>query len=320
MSDQEEGASDAGTSKRERSPNYPYLGLSAAIELTRTLYETAKASDVRVVDIAEPWGLSPKSGSLPRYASAVAQYGLITAAGSGPKRRIRISQTGRRIIEDNRPGVREELCEEAALKPPIIRELFKGSDRITAWAHDRPIDKMAESALVFDLSFTPEAAKRFLNVYDETIQFIPKSDDEGSEHFVGPEDGSELSAHNAESSQSDVRLGDLVQWVSNGEARFSSPRRVRAITEDDQWLFVDGSQTGIPKDEVEVVGHITPTNVTEVVPPVLGEIEKSAPVSELNKINFKSEGDGVISISARLDVEGLVLLEAKLSAFKALLE
>lgn len=261
MSEQNDTPDLGSGSKRERSPNFPYLGLGAAIELTKTLYEAAKNSEVRVVDIAEPWGLSPKSGSLGRYASAASQYGLIDASGSGEKRRIRISTTGRRIIEDNRPGVREDLCREAALKPAIIREVFRGSDRISAWGHDRPIDTMAESALIFDLSFTSDAAKRFLSVFDETISYVPKIE-------VAPE--SEPEVESGSTTEDDLSHGDS----GNASALQSPP---------------------------------TPATSMQLS-------------TELNKIVFKSEGDGTISISARVDKDGLAILEEKIPAFRALLD
>lgn len=310
-------------SKRERSPNYPYLGLDTAIELTKKLYDAAKAGDIRVTDIAETWGLSPTSGSLARYASALGQFGLIVAGGSGAKRRIKISPIGRRIIEDNRPGVREDLCAEAALRPPIIRELFLGSDRITAWGHDRPVDRVAESALQFDLSFTPDAAKKFLSVYDESIKFIPEEErgqnefdeegeiDEGDVPIAG-------TLRPAGKHSPEVRTGDLIQWTSNGQDQFGSPSRVRAVSEDGRWVFVEDSQTGIPVQEITVVERFASAPVS-AAPPTLPLPRAATPQLELNQIVFKSEGDGVISISCRVDAEGLARLEKKIAAFKLLL-
>jgi hypothetical protein len=52
---------------------------------------------------------------------------------------------------------------------------------------------------------------------------------------------------------------------------------------------------------------------THVSPPL------ASPLGELNKINFRSEGSGKITISATLDAEGLALLEKKIEAFKMLL-
>ena len=55
-----------------------------------------------------------------------------------------------------------------------------------------------------------------------------------------------------------VKIGDLVQWTSNGVGQFETPRRVRAVQthEGQEWIFVEGTQTGLPIREVSVT---TPT-------------------------------------------------------------
>ena len=167
--------SDAGNGtkvKRERSPSFPYIDLSTSIDHLAKLYAAAKMNEVRVPDVAEAWGMTAKSGSLLRYVSALGQFGLVDTSGSGEARRIKVSVDGRRILEDDRPGVREELCSLAALKPKIIQWLYHGSEDAPAWGQDRPNDSIAESSLKFDLNFTSEAARRFLTVYDATIKHV----------------------------------------------------------------------------------------------------------------------------------------------------
>jgi hypothetical protein len=249
--------------KRERSPSFPYLDLETSIDLTRKLYALAKASEIRVTDVAEAWDLSPKSGSLGRYAASLAQFGLVNASGSGDKRRIAISTEGRRIIEDDREGVRERLCHDAALRPKIIAELYLGSDRVKSpWGKDRPGDKVAESALKFDLGFTADAAKRLLSVYDQTVKFVV---DEDSEAETPSQD---------EVGEVDTVEPEVTASVVTPAAKPATP------------------------------------NPTVVAPPEL---------QELNRIIFKSEGDGTVTIMARLNKDGFDELEAKIAAFKALL-
>lgn len=47
-----------------------------------------------------------------------------------------------------------------------------------------------------------------------------------------------------------VRVGDRVQWTSQGAAQFAPPRRVTAVSPDGQWIFVEGSGTGLPAGQV----------------------------------------------------------------------
>lgn len=163
-------------SKRERSPSFPYLDLETSIEHLGKIHAAAKMNEVRLVDVAGAWGMAAKSGSVMRYVAALGQYGLIETSGGGDQRRIKVSSVGRRILEDDRPGVRQQLKSDAALNSSIIRGLFYGEDGMPVWGRERPSDSIAESSLKFDLNFGGEAARRFLTVYDATIKHIIDSD------------------------------------------------------------------------------------------------------------------------------------------------
>jgi len=163
---------DSPAMKRERSPSFPYIDLGTAIEHLEKIYTVAKMNEVRFADTADAWGMTATSGSLMRYVAALGQFDLIDTSGSGDKKRIKVSALGRRILEDNRPGVRENLCSEAALLPKLVRGLFLGEDNMPHWGKDRPSDSIAESSLKFDLGFGNDAARRFLMVYDATIKHV----------------------------------------------------------------------------------------------------------------------------------------------------
>ena len=52
--------------------------------------------------------------------------------------------------------------------------------------------------------------------------------------------------------RTDIAVGDLVQWEANGLLQFERPRTVRALREHEgqDWVFVEGSETGLPLHEV----------------------------------------------------------------------
>lgn len=158
--------------KRERSPSFPYLDLETSIEHLAKVYSAAKMNAVRPSDVADSWGMSTKSGSMMRYVAALTQFGLLEASGTGDQRRFKVSATGRRILEDDRPGVKGDLQSTAALLPKLIRGLYLGEGGMPEWGGDRPSDSIAESALMFDMNFGQEAARRFLSVYDATILHV----------------------------------------------------------------------------------------------------------------------------------------------------
>ena len=59
-----------------------------------------------------------------------------------------------------------------------------------------------------------------------------------------------------------IRVGDEVQWESNGQLMFVEPRHVTAVSDDGEYVYVEGSVTPLPLAEVTA---IVPTQ-TAVVP------------------------------------------------------
>ncbi len=160
------------SAKRERSPSFPYIGLDKAVERTRQFAAQARRSDVLVADAAGTWGMAPKSSSTLMTIGALLAFGLIEDSGAGDSRKIRVSDVGQRILGDERPGVREKLLAEAALKPKLIAEYA------LRWADGRPADQICISELKYDKGFNDEGASRFLRVFDETIVFARSGDAE----------------------------------------------------------------------------------------------------------------------------------------------
>lgn len=156
--------------KRDRSPNFPYIGLGKALERIKVVFDKAKRHEVRVADVAADWKLKATSGSTDRNVAALLAYGLIEDGGSGDGRKIKISDSGWRILEDGRPGVREKMLAEAALKPSIIQQYA------SLWSGGRPDDTHALSQLKFEGGFTPDGAAQFLRVFDETIRFTKEGE------------------------------------------------------------------------------------------------------------------------------------------------
>ncbi|MCC7426091.1 MAG: hypothetical protein IT557_04235 [Alphaproteobacteria bacterium] len=178
--------------QRDRSPAFPYIGLDKALERTRVLFDKAKRFDVRVADIAIDWGLTPKSSATDRTVAALVAFGLAETAGAGDAKKIKISEAGWRILEDARPGVKEELLAKAAVKPKAI------ADYSERWRDGRPDDTHAISDLRFDGGFTEDGARIFLRVFDETVKFASR--DGGRDRSDTPAVGS-IDVPNSEGSQ-----------------------------------------------------------------------------------------------------------------------
>lgn len=155
----------------------------------------------------------------------------------------------------------------------------------------RPPDPVCLDELVLHGAFTQSAAETFLRVYDNTIAYagLSNSDtlkDEGKRDKVPP--------------PAKPKVGDLVQWESQGQLQFAEPRRVRAVTEDGDasWVFVEGSETGIPALEITVqqaipeIGVVTPPLAPPRLPEAPSERERMrGPLSKESSYRLLVQGD-----------------------------
>jgi hypothetical protein len=151
--------------KKERSPSFPFISLRKAVERAGELLEAHKRSPARLVTVAPTWGYAPKSSGLLQTAAALKQYGLIDDLGGGDDRKIQLTDLASRILLDTRPGAREQALKEAALSSKLI------SEYANQWVSGRPSDSHCLSELHLDRGFTPDAARVFLRVFDETVSF-----------------------------------------------------------------------------------------------------------------------------------------------------
>ncbi|WP_192356970.1 hypothetical protein [Mesorhizobium mediterraneum] len=151
--------------KKDRSPSFPFISLRKAVERAKQVLDAHKREAARLATVAPTWGYAAKSSGLLQTVAALKQYGLIEDSGSGEERRIKLSDLGRRILTDERPGAKEPALKEAARNPRLFAEY------IDRWAGDFPDDRHCISELSLDRGFTPEAAKTFVKVLRITIKY-----------------------------------------------------------------------------------------------------------------------------------------------------
>jgi hypothetical protein len=51
--------------------------------------------------------------------------------------------------------------------------------------------------------------------------------------------------------RNNLKVGNWIQWISQGVNQFEEPKKVSNISEDRKWVFVEGSDVGIPIEQVE---------------------------------------------------------------------
>ncbi len=151
MTDTEQSAA------KERSPNYPALGLPTAIDNVRKLWQHAKRTPVEADTAARAMGYNSLSGPARTAIGALRQYGLIES-GQGA---VTVSGLAVNILvhpEGSADWI--EAVTTAAANPALFREI--------AETHANTSDAVLSAYLYSKKKFSMDGAKRFIRSYRET--------------------------------------------------------------------------------------------------------------------------------------------------------
>jgi hypothetical protein len=117
---------------------------------------------------------------------------------------------------------------------------------------------------------------------------------------------------------------DLVQWTSGGVDQFETPRRVRGIHRRDgkEWAFVEGTNTGVPLDELTVVTPKSgaPTPLSTKAPSDRIEVPSMNKEREYLRGLLSREASYRLLVSGDIGPKELGKLIKLLQAQKAILE
>lgn len=237
-----------------RSPNYPSIGLGAAIEKAELVYRKEHTHRADQEVIAKALGYKSLNGASMAVISSLRKYGLLEESEGG----LRISTDALTILVDPKASKdRIEALKRAAFLPTLFSELRK------EYGEGAPSDENLRSFLL-KRGFSPNTVEAPIKSYRDTLTLV------GEVTKGYPSEGTEKGNAPPKKDPEKVAVGDLIQWESSGALQFDVARRVRAIQEHEGafWVFVEGSETGIPMDEtiIEARGAKPP-----VVPPTLPE-------------------------------------------------
>lgn len=298
-----EASSDEGSASR-----FPFIPLSKALERAGALRKSAGDHAAPITEIPAIWGYAAKASGWRQTIAALKYYGLIADSGSKDRREIRLTEDARRYFLDERPEVHNELNRKFALAPRSFETLWK------EWKAAPPADNIARSQLKIKFGYAENAAPQILSVYKANLDFAKltdRDDDspiaEGSRTVETP--GPTKPPPNL------VRVGDYVQWTSNGQEQFPKPQRVNWVSDDGTHVRVHGSMTGIATDELTVVD--------QPKPPSLGPMAVAAVESnrspENKDINVLLTGKR-LQITADVDQDGLTTLKQMLDKYEEILK
>lgn len=243
MTDQVNGVEDEKFTVG-RGPSYPFIDLERAIERVQQIADKgAERSKMPPETFYKLWNYAPKSSGGRQTMAALNGYGLVEYVGKGNERRVTLSDLARRIVLDRRPdsAERARAIATAALESPIFGELYNEYGPIL------PDRTVMESWLTIDRGFNQQGAEACISNFIATLAFS------GLDKPASSPTKEDSPNDVARGEKINPQIGDLVEVEVNGQLQFAQPMRVRAISADGEWLFIDGSETGISATNVTVV-------------------------------------------------------------------
>lgn len=224
---------------KERSPSFPLIALKPSLERLQQFEAKFGRHPAPYEKAGLAWGMEEGSSQANRVLAALKSFGFVEYAGSGKDRTVSISSDGRTYLRAQQEEIKKGIIRAAALKPKAIARFWP------TWGVDRPPNEVCLDDLVLKHGFTEASAPNFLRVYDESIAFAGLN---SSDKVTSPSDEED---EEAEVDPPAVEVGDRVQWVSQ-DLQFKAPKRVRALSPDRHWVFVEGSEAGIPVHQIEI--------------------------------------------------------------------
>lgn len=147
--------------KRSRSPNYPAFGLPTAIEKITTLYKKQHTHPAPREVAVQSMGYTGLNGASATAVSAVMKYGLLER----DKENLKISDRAMRILHPQSADEKAEAIREAAMEPPLFRELAE------KFPGPIPSDEILRNYLIRN-KFAPAAVSHVILAYRETSELV----------------------------------------------------------------------------------------------------------------------------------------------------
>lgn len=252
---------------RSKSPKYPNYPLSTAIENARKVFNADRTSALPREVIAKHLGYSGLSGASDTSIATIAQYGLLERTG---KSEMKLSKLAVDILLPEDDSQRQAAINTAALKPPLFSDIWNHFDQ-------RVPSQEALRTYLLRREFQDRAIDPVMRSFEPTIEMMKKQNETGS---GGPsvelDEESTLPPSESEPAGVSASIGDYVQWENQGVLQFKEPQRVRWISDDGEWLAVEGSSTGIPMNEVTIEQPTARTSPAVPPPPAIDPVDNKA--------------------------------------------
>jgi hypothetical protein len=282
------------------------MSLSDAVEAVRKIESQYRSAPIDRTDGAKILGYSSLSGPANKALAALAHYGLVERAGKGE---MRVTNRARAILHPASQQEKTENLRWAAMEPNLFRELQERFPDMTP----------PEDGVVTYLNrqgFNKSAIRPAVKAYLETLRFLQDAGVTESHRGGGePDESSRTAGNEFDEVYGGALVGDLVDYEVGGALANSEPLRVRALSSDGNWVFVDGSETGLEMNQIIVRQRASAD--TDVERPTLPFENKREEIPQgMRKAMFPlDEGDVTLIFPEGLSSDSLTDLGAYLDIF-----
>lgn len=230
---------------RLRSPRYPSMSLEDAIEHGRTIFDKDRRHPIAREVAASHIGYKSLNGAADSALSSLMQYGILEKVTKGE---VRVSQWTVDILHPDNPSQRISAIRSAGQNPVLFRALNE------RFAETVPSNETLRSYLTRE-NFNDRAIGPVIAAYTKTRAYVTQEcANESSIPRANPD--ADLGHDEDEGDDAPTfggaSVGDLIQWEIDGALQMETPMRVRLVTNDGQWVAVEGSEAGIPMEQVIV--------------------------------------------------------------------
>jgi len=146
---------------RRKSPNFPSLSLSRALELSERVYESALDSALDTGTVLELMGFKGISGASRTALATLKQFGLL----EGRDNDNRVTKLASRIFHPLTDEEKVSAIVEASRKPLIYDEIFK------QFKGSIPDDKVLKAFLIRNHGFSDSGSSSLIKGLRETENF-----------------------------------------------------------------------------------------------------------------------------------------------------
>ncbi len=250
---------------RTRSPNYPAISLRQAVEQIRKVYSKEHNHKASADVVVKAMGYGGLNGASMTVLSALKKYGLLEEVGED----FKVSKAALTILVDP-SGSKERAAalEQAAFSPALFAELQK------EYGRNPPSDENMR-AFLLKRGFHPDSVAGPIKAYRDTLLLLSEQVPPTVSGQNSIENGANQTGSDPNVGADQPKVGDFVQWLVNDSLQFQMPKRVRAVRQHDgsDWVFVDGSETGIPMEQVTIEQPGIGASLLKVPPVFAEEIE-----------------------------------------------